>query len=261
MTRSLVHFGPVVADRLTQQDALQRVRALVEAGSGGIVVTPNVDHIVQAHALPRLQEAYRRAALSLADGQPLLWMARLLRRPLPEKVSGSDFIHPLMALAAAEGWGVFLVGAREATSQAAAARLEAEHPGLRVVGRDTTMWNGLHAPAVVGAIQASGARIVIVALGCPKQELWMLQHAALAAPAVCFGLGGTLDFLAGDVPRAPRWMSRAGLEWTYRLAQDPRRLAHRYLVRDLQIVPLFARMLWRQLLHRPRTVRARPVSP
>ncbi len=260
MTRSLVHLGPVNADRLSQRDALQRVRDLVHAGQGGIVVTPNVDHIVLATKLPRLREAYRRAALSLADGQPLLWMARLLGRPLPEKISGSDFITPLMAQAAVANWGVFLVGAREEVSRAAAARLEAEYPGLRVVGRETAVWNGHHAPEVVDAIRRSGARIVIVALGCPKQEMWMLQHASMVAPAVCFGLGGTLDFLAGEVPRAPRWMSRSGLEWVYRLAQDPKRLAYRYLVRDLQIIPLFARMLFQNLTARLRGPRVRPVS-
>jgi N-acetylglucosaminyldiphosphoundecaprenol N-acetyl-beta-D-mannosaminyltransferase len=249
-----------MADRLTQRDALARVQALVQAGQGGIVVTPNVDHIVLSQGHPRLREAYRRAALSLADGQPLLWMARLLGRPLPEKISGSDFVTPLMALAAQESWGVFLIGASEDVSQTAAAALVAAHPRLRIVGRDTSIWRGVHSPEVVDAIRTSGARIVVVALGCPKQEMWMLQHAAMVAPAVAFGLGGTLDFLAGAVPRAPRWMSRAGLEWVYRLAQDPRRLMHRYLVRDVQIVPLFAGMFLRDLLTRLRPSRIRPVS-
>jgi N-acetylglucosaminyldiphosphoundecaprenol N-acetyl-beta-D-mannosaminyltransferase len=250
MPTSRLLLGPVVVDRVTTAGALSRIEALLRTRRGGFVVTPNVDHIVLADRSPTLRRAYARAALSLADGQPVLWMARLLGSPLPEKISGSDFILPLMSRAAVRGWGVFLYGATPAVSAKAASRLERRFPNLRIVGRDTSRWDGQPDPALAQRIRASGADLVVVALGCPKQEAWMLAHADLLGGAVAIGLGGTLDFVAGAVPRAPRWMSRAGLEWAYRLAREPRRLAHRYLVRDAAIVPIFARLLLQRLTAR-----------
>jgi N-acetylglucosaminyldiphosphoundecaprenol N-acetyl-beta-D-mannosaminyltransferase len=240
-----VTIGPLHVDSVTRQDALDRIEDLVRGGQGGYVVTPNVDHIVLAQRNAELREAYRRAALSLADGQPVLWMARLLGSALPEKVSGSDFIDPLMAHAARQSWRVFLFGANPAVSMAARAKLLERHPALQIVGADTSLWQADEAASpesspVVEAIRRAGAQLVIVALGNPKQELWMLRHAHVFRPAVAVGLGGSLDFVGGAVRRAPRWMSKAGVEWLYRLIQEPRRLAYRYLVRDAQILPIFA---------------------
>jgi N-acetylglucosaminyldiphosphoundecaprenol N-acetyl-beta-D-mannosaminyltransferase len=251
-----ITIGPLRVDRVTIQDALDRIGDLIHAGRGGYVVTPNVDHIVVARRDAELREAYRRAALSLADGQPVLWMARLLGSPLPEKVSGSDLIGPLMTRAAREGWRVFLFGASGAVSAAARAELLRGEPRLQIVGCDTSVWHPEEtgtpaASAVAEAIRQSGAELVIVALGNPKQERWMLRHAERIRPAVAVGLGGSLDFVAGAVRRAPRWMSDAGVEWVYRLIQEPRRLAYRYLVRDAQILPIFAE----EILQRARAPR------
>lgn len=225
------------------------------AGQGGFVATPNVDHIVLAHGDARLRDAYAQASLSLPDGQLVVWMARLLGSPAPERVSGSDLIGPLMAGAAARNRKVFFFGATEAISREAERRLVARHPGLRVVGRDCSLWSADDTTApdesgVVRAVRQSGADLVIVALGAPRQELWMARHARALAPAVAIGLGASLDFVAGAVPRAPAWVSDAGLEWLYRLAQEPRRLAYRYLVRDPQILPIFAVALARRLRRR-----------
>lgn len=255
MTRNLIRIGHVAIDRLTQEDALHKVRALMTARRGGFVVTPNVDHIVRAERDLRLRAAYARAALSLADGQPLLWMARALGTPLPEKISGSDLIDPLMALAAAESRRVFFFGARPDVSAEAERRLRARHPGLQIVGRDCSYWSPEETGApdqapVARAIREARADLVIVALGSPKQELWMARHERAIAPALAVGLGASLDFAAGAVPRAPGWMSRGGVEWLFRLAQEPRRLVYRYLVRDLQILPIFAGELGRRITRR-----------
>ena len=255
MQRKPIALGHTVADPVTQQEALAAVDALIAARQGGFVVTPNVDHIVLAESDHEFRHAYRRARLSLADGQPLIWMARALGTPLPEKISGSDFIEPLMAYAAANGKRVFLFGATPDVSAEAESRLRARYPRLSIVGRDTSHWSpsepaaSIGAP-VVGAIRRSRADLVIVALGSPKQELWMARHERDIAPAIAFGLGGSLDFVAGAVSRAPAWMSRAGLEWTYRLAQEPRRMAYRYLVRDMRILSIFATALWRRAIGR-----------
>lgn len=237
-----VRIRSVHADAVTQREALDIIGRLVDERQGGFVVTPNVDHVVQAARDEQLAGAYRNASLALADGQPILWMARLLGTPLPEKVSGSDLLEPLMAMAASRGWGVFLLGATEEVSRRASERLTEKHPGLFIVGRDTSRWDPEEPSSgegMVEAIRHSGADVVVVALGCPKQELWMARYADAIRPAVALGLGGSLDFAAGAVQRAPRWMADHGLEWLYRLSREPRRLAYRYLVRDLGVVPLF----------------------
>jgi N-acetylglucosaminyldiphosphoundecaprenol N-acetyl-beta-D-mannosaminyltransferase len=256
MMTNRVFIGGLPIDRLTREETLIAIDVLIRSGRGGYVVTPNVDHVVRANHDRRFREAYQRARVSVADGQPLLWMARALGTPLPEKVSGSDLIVPLMARAASSSWRVFFFGATPEVSAAAERRLARDFPGLQVVGRDCSFWSpdlGEESSATVRAIKDSRADLVIVALGSPKQELWMARHAEAIGPAVSIGLGASLDFVAGAVQRAPSWMSRAGLEWVFRLSQEPRRLAYRYLVRDLRILPIF----WRDLV-RLSAWRARP---
>lgn len=248
------HIGQVPFDPITRLDAVDAIDRLIGGQRGGYVVTPNIDHIVMAQHNAALRAVYTNAALSLPDGQPVVWITRLLGTPVPERVSGSDLIDPLMAMAAARQYPVFFFGAQPAVSEEAARRLTLRHPGLAIVGRDTSMWRADDTTPpdqspVVRAIHASGARLVVLALGCPKQEMWMARHAAALAPAVAIGLGASLDFVAGVVKRAPAWVSAAGLEWAYRLAQEPGRLAYRYLVRDPLIIPIVARQA-RQLAFR-----------
>lgn len=250
MTHGRITIGRTSLDRVTLIDALDRIERMVTERRGGFVVTPNVDHLVMIERDARIRGIYERARLSLADGQPLIWMSRLLGTPLPEKVSGSDLIEPLMARAATRGWNVYFVGATPAVSAEADRRLRQRYPDLRIVGRDTTAWvpdrqTKIGVPDVVGSIRRVRADLVLVALGSPKQEQWMARYEHLIAPAVAIGVGASLDFVAGAVRRAPAWMSRAGLEWAYRLAQEPRRLAYRYLVRDTLILPIFAAALAR----------------
>lgn len=255
-----VQLGPVAVDAVDHRGALQQVARLVESGSGGYVVTPNVDHIVLASRDATLQEVYAGASLSLADGQPLTWMARLLGTPLPERVSGADLFLPLMQQAADRGWRVFLFGASEEASLEAAHRLTGRFPALQIVGRDTSWWSPDDEESSGGlpvalAIRDSGAQLVILGLGCPRQELWMARYRNLIAPAVAFGFGASIDFAAGRVRRAPAWMSRAGLEWTFRLWCEPRRLAHRYLRRDLHILPIVVSAWLQSLTNGRRTHR------
>jgi N-acetylglucosaminyldiphosphoundecaprenol N-acetyl-beta-D-mannosaminyltransferase len=254
------HIGAVRVDRVTVPQAISTIAALIDGGVGGFVVTPNVDHIVLAETDPELRRAYHEAALSLADGQPVVWMSQLLGQPVPVKISGADFIWDLLAAAEREEWGVFFVGATPSVSQEAIRRIQERFPRIHLAGADTATWRADIAETVrtndlLERIRNTGARIIIVALGCPKQERWMLRHAAALRPAVAIGLGGSLDFAAGAVRRAPAWISMCGLEWLFRLVQEPRRLAYRYLVRDAHIVPIFARA-WTS-----RWLRHAPVAP
>jgi N-acetylglucosaminyldiphosphoundecaprenol N-acetyl-beta-D-mannosaminyltransferase len=242
MHRSTIQLSGLRIDRVTQDSALDAIAHLVAAQRGGFVVTPNLDHVAIAKRDDLLRAAYEDAALSLADGQPLVWCSRLLGTPLPERVAGADLLAPLFKRAESAGWRVFLLGGREDVSRRAKRLLRARHPRLQVVGRDSSFWSpqSTTAPAderTVWAVRRARPDLVIVAYGCPKQERWMHRHAALLGPAVCLGLGGSLDFYVGAVRRAPSWVSRIGAEWIYRLAQEPRRLATRYLWRDPQVVP------------------------
>jgi N-acetylglucosaminyldiphosphoundecaprenol N-acetyl-beta-D-mannosaminyltransferase len=242
-----VQLASVPVDAVTMAEALDAIELLVDRGEGGAVFTPNVDHVVLADEDPRMRAAYERVSLSLADGMPLVWASRLLRRAVPEKVSGSDLVLPLLERAAARGWRVYFFGGEPGVGEAARARLRERLPSLEVVGVDAPRVD-LDCPAdrrtaLLAPILAARPHLVLVALGAPKQEIWIDATREALRPAVLLGVGASLDFIAGTVPRAPRWMSRSGLEWAYRLAREPRRLWRRYLVRDPKFLVLLGRAL------------------
>jgi N-acetylglucosaminyldiphosphoundecaprenol N-acetyl-beta-D-mannosaminyltransferase len=239
-----LRIGRLWIDAVTFDDALRRIAALVESGAGGAVFTPNVDHVMTAETNPEFRSAYRAADLALADGRPLIWASRVLGLTLPEKVSGSDLILPLARIAGERGWRVYLLGGEPGVAAAAGERLRAEY-GVNIVGVDDAIVRIDHGDeerrAITNRIAAARAQLLLVALGAPKQELWITQVRAELGPAVAIGVGASLDFVAGRVRRAPRWMSDVGLEWTYRLMQEPRRLWRRYLLRG----PLFLLIVFR----------------
>ena len=253
--RKGLFYGRVWVDALTFEGALDAFEALVTGRRGGRVYTPNIDHVVLAEHDARFAEAYARADLSFADGMPLVALSRLRSVRLPEKVSGSDLMLPLMERAAARGWRVYMLGGMEGVADAAAKRLIEQYPALQVVGRDPAHID-LSAPpaqrqAEIARVAAARPDIVLVALGAPKQEIWIDDVAAALAPAVLIGVGASLDFLAGTAVRAPAWMSRVGLEWLHRLAKDPKRMIQRYLVRDAEFPAILARQWAREFTRKP----------
>lgn len=228
-------------DALGFEEAVSAVDALVASGRGGAVFTPNVDHVVKAERDAALREAYAAADLCLPDGQWIVWASRLLGTPLPAKVSGSDLALPLARRVSGHGASIYLLGGSPEVARDAARRLETE-AGARICGIDSSRVDVSANPSdVVERVAAARPSLVLVAFGCPKQEIWIHRNRERLRPAVLVGVGGTLDFLAGRIPRAPRWISRSGLEWLFRLALEPRRLARRYLVDD----PRFAAILLR----------------
>jgi N-acetylglucosaminyldiphosphoundecaprenol N-acetyl-beta-D-mannosaminyltransferase len=166
---------------------------------------------------------------------PLVWASRWLGHPLPERVAGSDLLMPLMRRAGARGWRVYLCGSTLPVLEQSAARLRDEL-GVAICGLDAPWIDDPSDPAergpVLKRVRQRGAQLVVFALGAPKQELLMHYGRAELGGAVAIGLGASLDFLSGAVKRAPSWMSRSGLEWLYRLGQEPGRLWRRYLLRD-----------------------------
>ena len=163
--------------------------------------------------------------LNVPDGVGLLWAARRLNSPLRERVTGQELVDRISVLATERGERVFLLGARPGIAERTAAELKSRHPGLEIGGCYAGSPTREEEDEIVARINASGARILFVAYGPPKQELWIARNAArLKNVAVAMGVGGTFDTLAGIAPRAPRWMREAGFEWTYRLVREPWRI-------------------------------------
>ncbi len=239
-----IRIGKVPVDVVDLAGALSAIDELVRAGEGGTVFTPNVDHVVLAEQNPRFRAAYAAASLSLVDGMPVFWASRLLGTPLPVKVSGSDLIRPLMQRALTRNYRVFFLGADPGVAEQARAVLERELPGLQVVGVESPRIQiDSVPPELLERIRGARPDIVLVALGAPKQEIFSHEQREALKPAVLVGIGASLDFIAGIKQRAPEWISRAGLEWLFRLAQEPRRLAGRYLLRDPQFLWILGRQL------------------
>ncbi len=243
-------MGPLSIDHVTFAGALDAIVALVRAGRGGAVFTPNVDHVVLAEHDARMRRAYRRADLCLVDGTLLVWASHLLGDSLPASISGSELVVPLLRRAASLGLRVYILGGAAGVGELARAKLRTSIPGLQVVGVsspriDVDDPSQRHAK-LVEAVRAARPELVLVALGAPKQEIWIDRFRDALRPAVLLGLGASLDFVAGVMPRSPPWMSRSGLEWLFRLSREPRRLGYRYLVRDPRFVLVMARLLRRR---------------
>lgn len=207
------------------------------------VVTPNVDHAVMFQENADLRRAYAGASLVLADGFPVLVAARLLRRNIPERVPGSDLVPTLFTAVAAEPatkLKVYLLGAAPGVAEQAARNIAQRWPNVETVGTYSPPLgfeqDQRENDSILQRIAAAKPDVLIVGLGAPKQELWVHQHRDRIAAPVALCVGATIDFLAGEKPRAPVWMRRVGLEWLHRLASEPRRLAKRYL-RDAWIFP------------------------
>lgn len=237
-----IKFMNTEIDNITMDEALDRIDELICENHHSYVVTPNVDHIVQLEQGGPLTNVYKDADLILTDGKPLVWISRWFGTPIKEKISGSDLFPNLCSLVAQKGYRMFFLGAAEGVAEKAAKNLIKKFPGLNVVGTYSPPLgfendiNELH--KVIDMINKVSPHILIVALGCPKQELFIYNHKDELDVPVSLGLGASIDFEAGVIKRAPKWMSDHGFEWLYRITQDPKRLAKRYLVDDRKIFKL-----------------------
>jgi N-acetylglucosaminyldiphosphoundecaprenol N-acetyl-beta-D-mannosaminyltransferase len=242
---AVVDFGPILAHAVSIGEAIDIIADRAAGGEGGFVLTPNVDHLSISVRNPEFAAAYRRCFLSLADGMPLVLMSRLLRLPLRHKVSGSDLFEPLMARCARDGLPVFFLGATPAACEATTRKLRATYPTIRVTGHDSSTFDidadPDHAVAVLRRARDTGARLIVMCLP-PGKQIMLSRFEDEYCPAVGIGAGSALSFYVGEVRRAPRWMSRSGLEWLHRLSQEPRRLWRRYLLEAVWALPVFARM-------------------
>jgi exopolysaccharide biosynthesis WecB/TagA/CpsF family protein len=236
----------VEIDRLRGDEVIREVRERVARRERLTVMYANAHTLNIAAADERLRSVLNESDLVLNDGSGVGMAARLRGLPFHENLNGSDFNLRLLRTAAAEGWRVFLLGGRPGVAEWAAASIRAELPSLDVAGARHGFARDPAGDAA--AVRASGADILLVALGNPRQELWLADRFAESGALLGVGVGAFLDFQAGVVPRAPRWMNRLGIEWTHRLAREPGRLWRRYLLGN----PLFLYRVLSELTSRRR---------
>ncbi len=216
---------------LTLAETLDYCRQVMQGDACRYLVTANVDFTAQAYADPDLRKIVFYADRVVCDGMPLVWLSRMLGYPLRERVAGSDMVPRLLDICARHGHAVYFFGSDLGTLEAAKLIVEKRFPGLRVAGLDSppmgavVEWNN---EALCEKMRASGARLLLVCLGCPKQERWIYAHHKDTGIPLSIGVGASLDFITGKQKRAPRWMQKSGLEWFWRMSGSPSRLVSRY---------------------------------
>ena len=217
----------------TEAALLADMEACLTRGQGFAVATLNLDHVVKLRHNPAFLAAYKAHSHVVADGNPIVWMARLSGRGDVALVPGSELIAPVAAMAARLGVPLAFLGSTEPVLQAAAKQLQADHPGLQVAACLAPPYGfdpaSAAADALLDQVAASGARICLLALGAPKQELLAARGLARHPQLGFLSIGAGLDFIAGHQTRAPVWVRKIAMEWLWRMLSNPRRLAKRYL--------------------------------
>lgn len=239
---SRMRFLNTEVDNLTMEEAICKINELIVNKKPSYVVTPNVDHIVKLEEDKEFQEVYKSADLILTDGMPLIWISKLKKKPIKEKVSGSDLFPKVCKMAADKGYKVFLLGAAEGVADKAADNLRKKYEGLNIIGTYSPSYGFenkedeiKHIIRIINDIKPD---ILAVGLGAPKQEKFLYKYRNKLNVPISLAIGATIDFEAGNVSRAPKWMQNSGLEWFYRLLKEPKRMFKRYLVDDIKIIKI-----------------------
>lgn len=244
-------------------DTVEIVEGMIASGRPHYLATANVDFTVQALEDEELRRILFDAHLVLCDGTPLLWVSRWLGQRLPERVAGSDLVPILIELAARKGHRIYFLGGRPDVTERAIANLRKQYPTLKIAGWESPAFAPLQEmdhEGIAERIRASKADLLFVSFGCPKQEKWIaMNYRAIGVP-VSVGVGATIDFIAGEMLRAPVWMRKVGLEWLFRLLQEPRRLFQRY-VKDFWVFGWGFLGQYRQLRPGRKVRPAAPVLP
>jgi N-acetylglucosaminyldiphosphoundecaprenol N-acetyl-beta-D-mannosaminyltransferase len=236
-----VPFSPI-----TRAETVEAIGDLIDRRQPSIVITANTHYIMLSEQNEDLRAINGGAALILADGAPPVWSSRLTGRPLPERVAGSDLIFELAEAAARKGHRLFLLGGSEGIADEAARRLVERYPGLQIAGTECPPFRPPtpeEESALIDRIRGARPDILLVAFGQPKGERWIVRYLERLEVPVCMQVGATLDFVAGKIRRAPRWMQKTGLEWTFRLSLEPKRLFMRYASNAWFIARMVARDL------------------
>jgi N-acetylglucosaminyldiphosphoundecaprenol N-acetyl-beta-D-mannosaminyltransferase len=243
-----IHFLGAPLDPITLEDAVERVDQAVAAGRPALNASLNAAKLVRMQTDGDLRESIELCDLVTADGVPVVWAARALGHAVPGRVNGTDLMELLLAHAAERGYSVYLLGSEPGVLSRARAEIERRHPAIRIAGTQHGFFSPSEEQAVVERVAAARPDILFVALGTPQKELFQARHRDALGVPFTMGVGGSFEVLAGVRQRAPRWAQRTGLEWAFRLAQEPRRLAGRYVVGNTRFVYLVGREVLRTRL-------------
>lgn len=241
--KNKLHKQPLLntwVNNLNMQTAVKTICEFIQKNQKSYVVAVNVDVIIKIEEDPLLKKVVDEADLVLVDGKPLVWISKLHKRPIVEKISGSDLVPILCEAGSKKGYSFFIIGGGDGVAQEAKKNLEKKLPGIRIVGAYAPPFGFENDEEELDKINAmiteAHPDVLIACFGCPKQEKWIYENYGKYDAKVSVCAGATVDFMAGTVKRAPRWMSDHGFEWFYRFLQEPRRMFKRYFVDDLKIL-------------------------
>lgn len=223
-------------DNISMKECISKLDNLINDGKYHYVVTPNVDHIVKLQNDDYFLEVYKKADIVVADGMPIIWYSKLIKRPIIEKISGSDLFPKVCELCSNKGYTIFLLGAADGIAEIAKKKLENKYKGLRIIGTYSPKYGFEddinEIKNIINIINKNKPDILAVGLGAPKQEKFIYKYREELKVPVSLAIGATIDFEAGNIKRAPRWMQKIGMEWFYRLIKEPKRMYKRYIIED-----------------------------
>jgi len=232
IVRDQVEVWDVPFDVMTLPESIDRIGELIERGQPSYAITANLNYVMLHAKHPSMRPITDGADLIVADGQPIVWRSRLNKKRLPERVAGSEMIYDLAAEASRKGWRIYFLGGEPGVADECASRLVEQYPGLNIAGVESPPFrtlNELEQAEQDARIKASNADILLVAFGQPKGECWIYENYQRLGVPVSIQLGASFDFVAGTAIRAPKMWQKIGMEWFYRMVNDPRRMVPRYL--------------------------------
>lgn len=227
---------------VTMKETVKQIEQFISEKKKSYVVAINVDVIIKIEHDPYLKKITDNADMVLVDGKPLIWIAKWEKHPVKEKISGSDLVPILCIDAAKKGYTIFIIGGKEGIAEKAKKRLEEQNPSINIVGTYAPPFgfekDEEELQKINAMISDAHPDLLITCFGCPKQEKWIYENYLKYDATVSICAGATVDFIAGNVKRAPKWMSDHGLEWFYRFLKEPTRLFKRYFIDDREIFRL-----------------------
>ena len=229
-------------NNLSMSETIGEIEKMIACEKKSYIVAINVDVVMKIEQDPYLKKITDNADMVLVDGKPLIWVSKIHKNPVKAKISGSDLVPLLCAEAAHNGHSMFIIGGKEGIAEKAKIRLEEQYPTIHIVGTYAPPFGFENNPKeldkINNMISEKKPDLLIACFGCPKQEKWIYENYQKYDAKVSICAGATVDFLAGNVNRAPKWMSEHGLEWFYRFLQEPKRMFKRYFIDDVKILKL-----------------------
>ena len=210
-------------DKVTSQQALEKIGEFIASGQPHQIVTANAEIIYQASKNEKMRNIINNAQMVTADGSGVVWASRQLGEPLEQRVTGIDLVNSICEQSAKDKWKIYILGSAPGVAATAAVNIRDKFPGCNIVGTHHGYFNAKEEKQILAELEQLKPDVLFVALGAPKQEYWIADHLAELGIPVGMGIGGSMDVLSGNVKRAPKWMQKMSLEWLYRLVIQPTR--------------------------------------